>query len=256
MGPLASAEFVKTIYQLSRCENEQALPPLALWSDPCIPDRTESILNNNREALLEGLIRGLTRLTACDVTDIVICCVTIHHVLDQLPAELRRKVISLIDVIHEHVLSSDKQYLLLCTNGTRQIRLFENHYLWNRVQGRIVLPSAKDQERIHQLIYRIKQYRYRPADVDFLNELTKTYAVDSFIAGCTEIHVLVREYGLSLELTQKCPCLDPLMILAEIISDSRVSSRPGSGQYLDCASERGQATLPDLFYFQEPNSMN
>lgn len=238
MGPLASAEFVKTIYELSPYENEQASPPLVLWSDPCIPDRTDYLLNGKRELLLDGLTRGLTRLAACDVTDIVICCVTIHDVLDQLPAELRSKIISLVDVIHEQVLINDKRYLLLCTNGTRRIRLFENHHLWNRMQGRIVLPTAQDQERIHQLIYRIKQYSYCPADVDFLNDLTTSYGVDSFIAGCTEIHVLVREYGLALELTQKSPCLDPLMILAEIISDSTLQTGTSNTEGAFCASLR------------------
>jgi aspartate racemase len=116
------------------------------------------------------------------------------------------------------VCKSEKRYLLLCTSGTRKVGLFEYHRLWNSTQDRIVLPSEKDQERIHELIYRIKQYKHCAADVEFLNELVQSYGVDSFIAGCTEIHVLVRDYGLAHGFAQSGPCVDPLMVVAGTIS--------------------------------------
>jgi aspartate racemase len=224
MGPRASAEFVKTIYELCPEDKEQSAPPLILWSDPRIPDRTECLLDGRQDLLLEQLTESLWRLAACDVTGIVICCVTIHQVTDLLPVALRSRIISLVDVIFEDVLRQERRYLLLCTNGTRKVRLFEGHRLWHSTQGRIVLPSEKDQERIHELIYRVKRDQHCPADVEFLNELVKSYGVDSFIAGCTEIHVLVREYGLALNLAQACPCLDPLMVLAEMIAQSTLSA--------------------------------
>src|SRR5258708_29921997 len=210
MGPLASAEFVKTIYELCPEDQEQFAPPLILWSDPRLPDRTACILEGRQDLLLEKLTESLERLVACDVTDIVICCVTIHQVTDLLPQALRSKIISLLDVIFEDVLKSQRRYLLLCTNGTRKVGLFESHRLWNSTQDRIVLPSEKDQERIHELIYRIKQHQYGAADVEFLNDLARSYGVDSFIAGCTEIHVLVRDYGLARGFPQPGPFFAPL----------------------------------------------
>jgi aspartate racemase len=220
MGPFASAEFVKTIYELCPEGQEQFAPPLILWSDPRMPDRTDCILDGRQELLLEKLTESLERLVACDVTDIVICCVTIHQVTDLLPQALRSRIVSLLDIIFEDVLKSQRRYLLLCTSGTRKVRLFENHRLWNSTQGRIVLPSEKDQERVHELIYRIKQNKHCAADVAFLNDLVRSYGVDSFIAGCTEIHVLVRDYGLTRGFAQPGPCIDPLMVVAGTISQS------------------------------------
>ena len=220
MGPLASAEFVKTIYQLSPEDHEQDTPPLVLWSDPRMPDRTEYILDGRQDVLLEKLTESLRRLVACDVSGVIICCVTIHQVMDLLPLDLRARIISLVDVIFEEVLKSERRYLLLCTKGTRKVRLFENHRLWNSTQGRIMLPSEPDQELIHELLYRIKQYKHCSADVMFLDELVQRYGVDSVIAGCTEIHVLVRDYGLA----QTGRCLDPLMVLAEMISQSTLTA--------------------------------
>jgi aspartate racemase len=224
MGPLASAEFVKTIYEFCPDDQEQFAPPLILWSDPRMPDRTDCILDGRQDLLLEKLTEGLERLVACDVTDIVICCVTIHQVTDLLSRHLRSKIVSLLDLIFEDVLKSQKRYLLLCTSGTRKVRLFENHRLWNSTQDRIVLPSERDQERIHELIYRIKQYKHSSADVQFLNKLVRSYGVDSFIAGCTEIHVLVRDYGLMRGFAQPGPCVDPLMVVAKMISESTLSA--------------------------------
>jgi aspartate racemase len=222
MGPLASAEFVKTIYELWPGECEQESPSLILWSDPRMPDRTESLLSGRQDLLLDRLTENLWQLAACDVTDIVICCVTMHQVIDQLPVALRAKIISLVDVIYDHILEDDRRHVLLCTNGTREVQLFESHPFWNRARKQLLLPAAEDQQRIHDLIYRVKQYRHQPEDVVFLKSIIEKYEVDSLIAGCTEMHVLVRTYGLAMGENSDCSFLDPLMILAERISQATV----------------------------------
>jgi len=42
MGPLASAEFLTSIYELSLGRTEQNMPRLCLVSDPTVPDRTKA----------------------------------------------------------------------------------------------------------------------------------------------------------------------------------------------------------------------
>lgn len=49
MGPLASAEFVNTVYRLNMTEPEQQAPALVLRSDPSIPDRTAAILSGDTQ---------------------------------------------------------------------------------------------------------------------------------------------------------------------------------------------------------------
>jgi aspartate racemase len=218
MGPLSSAEFVKTIYELRAGESEQEGAPLILWSDPRIPDRTECILRGRQDLLLERLTKSLEGLIACDVTNIVICCVTIHHIIDLLPRALRARIVSLVDVIYSEVLERKERCVLLCTNGTREVRLFEKHSLWESARSQIVLPSWEDQQRVHNLIYQVKTCSQQPANIDFIKDLVTKYEADSFIAGCTELHVLIREYRTSLDCDQNCSYLDPLMVLGEAIS--------------------------------------
>src|SRR3977135_3492182 len=78
IGPLASAEFLKTIYEYSQGEPEQASARVVLYSDPSFPDRTEALLAGADAVLLEKLIEALEYLRCLSVSRIVICCVTIH----------------------------------------------------------------------------------------------------------------------------------------------------------------------------------
>src|SRR4051794_23649290 len=62
LGPLASAEFLKTIYKQSPREREQEAPRVLLYSDPTFLDRTEALLNGSDSQLLDQLVEALTRL--------------------------------------------------------------------------------------------------------------------------------------------------------------------------------------------------
>src|SRR5436309_5448155 len=95
MGPLASAEFLSTLYQLNITDPEQDSPSCILLSDPTIPDRTQAILNGGIEELAARLSRALQDLASLGADRIVIACVTAHHVLPHVPEPLRLKVVSL-----------------------------------------------------------------------------------------------------------------------------------------------------------------
>ena len=70
MGGLASAEFVKTIYEFSGELSlpEQAGPVVAMYSDPAFPDRTEAFLRGETQPILTRLIDALDRLDRMGAT--------------------------------------------------------------------------------------------------------------------------------------------------------------------------------------------
>ena len=222
MGPIASAEFLKTIYEQVKAKQEQEAPVVILVSDPTFPDRTECFLSNQKEALLRQLHATLLRLDSFQVTKIIICCVTIHYLLPLLPEELKRKIVSLLDLALSSVVETGRKHLLLCSTGSRQMRLFENHDLWEKAEHLIAMPSEEDQDAIHTLIYRLKVNSQSPDDLDFLYSLMARYEVDSFIAACTEIHLLSRQLRHSGR--SEIHCVDPLMILADRIVENGSSS--------------------------------
>ena len=210
LGPLASAEFVKTIYEYSVGAGEQRSPAVLMYSDPGFPDRTETLLSGSYEHLLKRLVGALELLCERNVSEVIICCITIHYLLPELPSHLREKVSSLLDPIMERVSEMRTKQLMLCSNGVRQLSVFERHPAWQHAGQYIVMPDADDQQRIHTLIYEIKRNRNLDSISAALEELFVKYRVDGFIAGCTEMHLFARKFR---------NCIDPLAIVAKQLAN-------------------------------------
>ena len=218
LGPMASAEFLKAIYENSLREREQEAPRVIMYSDPTFPDRTDAILSGDYDALMERLVSNLRALSFLGATRMIICCVTAHNLLKNLPPDLRTKLVSLVDIIFEQIIQSPERRLLVCSKGTRQTRLFEEHELWPATQEYIVLPDERDQELIHyDLIYQIKKRRNVYQLVPALKNLLAKYRVDSFISGCTEMHIIARRLVFTNGNGNKHSSIDPLSIIAERI---------------------------------------
>ena len=218
MGPLASAEFLKTLYEHNLSElREQDAPRVIMYSDPSFPDRSEALLNGNSQPLLANLTAALLRLQEMGTAENILCCITCHHLLPQLPNSLRRPVISLIDLIFNQILEQPGKYLLVCIKGTRQLNLFQNHALWQLTKDRIILLDQPDQAAIHRLIYQLKRNTicHRMA-LRSLERLKHRYQADYLIAGCTEMHLL-NKYALSRKFFAQTVFLDPLVIAAQTL---------------------------------------
>jgi aspartate racemase len=215
MGPLASAEFAKTIYERTLAEREQDSPIVFMLSDPTFADRTQALLAGADDALLSHLIRALDELRKIGATKIVICCVTIHQLLPRLPPELRARIISLLDVTFARVAKTPKRHLLISTIGSIKLKIYERHPQWEAVKDRIIVPDEADQKFIHdEIIYQIKKNRDLNDLVPVLESLLLKYDIDSFIVGCTEIHLLAKQF-VSSQAGGRFTCIDPLTAIAE-----------------------------------------
>src|SRR5215470_19225208 len=115
LGPMASAEFLKTVYEYGIGENEQDAPIVVMYSDPTFPDRTDSFLAGESDLLLARLTAALQFLSDAGASRIVICCMTIHHLLPRLSDHLRARVVSLLDVIFANLEREPRRHLLICS---------------------------------------------------------------------------------------------------------------------------------------------
>ncbi len=221
LGPLASAEFVKTIYEQSSLSTsvEQLMPRVLLVSDPSFPDRTERLLRGDSAELLARLSTTLQQLATAQDGPMVICCNTIHALLPQLPTALARRVISLFDVVFAELLEAQQPHLALCTIGTRQLGLFERHPAWHQASAYLRFPNDADQQAIHQMIYRIKLGGLDAASTALLHHLAETYRVSAFVAGCTEMHILAKQCA---QARLPFGFLDPLRIIAQKLSHQQL----------------------------------
>lgn len=218
MGGLASAEFLKTVYETAAGEREQDGPVVMLFSDPAFPDRTEAFLAGREEVVLERLVRALERLRGSGVSRVVMCCFTLHHLLPRLPPELRERVVPLLDVLMEELANARGRYLLVCSTGARTLGLFDRHPRWDEVRGRVILADPEDQRRIHHdLIYPVKRNAGMHGLVRMLDELIGRYGADGFIVGCSEVHVLAKQHFATFGPERRRACIDPLAAVADAI---------------------------------------
>jgi len=216
LGPRASADFLSSIYDYNLVEVEQHSPSLILYSDPSFPDRTEIFRAGRDRELLELTQAALDKLCDMGVAKIVIACITLHHLVPQLRPDLRRKIISLPEIIISRLSETKQRHLLITSNGTRSTRIFENHPCWNTAAAYSVWPDEADQELIHERIYReIKANARVESFVLFLEDLCAKYEVTSLVAGCTDIHRITRHLLLNGGNHRKFSVIDPLHIIAQ-----------------------------------------
>ncbi len=222
MGPLASAEFLKTIYECSGAASarDQDAPHVILFSDPSFPDRTEAFLRGDDAPVRERLTAALESLCALGAGRIVVCCMTIHHLLPGLAAHLRGRVVSMLDVVFDEMEREPARRLLVCSTGTRRLKLFERHEGWARAKDDIVFPTDAEQAAVHELIYEVKRNRRIAEAADFLKRLMRKHEVDSFIAGCSEVHMLAKQFGDSEARARVC--IDPLAIIARHVAERSI----------------------------------
>lgn len=212
MGPVASAEFVRSLYREAAFRREQAAPACILLSDPLIPDRTQALLDGRGDEVLGRLVTGLERLEAAGATRTLAACVTIHHWVPRLPPPLRRRLISLVDVILDEVAAAPGRALLLCTSGARHGRVFEQHPMWASVSGSVVFPDARDQARVHGWVFALKAQRRPRAVLDGIAGLMARYGADRWISGCTEFHLAAN--ALRARGADPDAIIDPLHVVA------------------------------------------
>jgi aspartate racemase len=217
MGPLSSAEFLRTIYECAPGEREQDSPAVVMLSDPGFPDRTTAFLAGEEDTVLGPLVAALERLRDAGATRTVICCMTVHHLLPRVPGELRERVVSLPQLATELLLETEGRHLLVCSSGTRAFRLLEREPLWERVRDRVVLAGDEDQAAIHRdLIYPMKRPCEMAAQAGILERMLDRYGADGFVVGCSEVHILAKH--LRARGGRAWSCVDPFQHLAETLS--------------------------------------
>ena len=92
----------------------------------------------------------------------------------------------------------------------------------------VVLPSEDDQNTIHRdLIYPMKTSFDISTQFPLLQSLLEKYEVNSFIAGCSEVHMLAKHFLASGNQSSKYSAIDPLATLAREWAETGTKPRLG-----------------------------
>ncbi|WP_193196874.1 aspartate/glutamate racemase family protein [Nostoc sp. MG11] len=214
MGPVVTAEFLKSIYEYNQfIDKEQEAPNVIVFSLPSAPDRTSSINNGNEREFIDFIQLHLENLNKL-VDRIVIGCCTSHYALPHIPEHLTNKVISLIKIADQQLQEHDEPALLLASTGTYHKKLFHEGCA---ATNRIISLSEKDQYSIHELIYRVLKRGQDPLTILVdIQALLHKYNTRSYISGCTEFHLFTK--SLKLNKIDSIKAIDPLTTIAQNFS--------------------------------------
>lgn len=229
LGPLASARFLATIYRSFRDVPEQQTPRIVLYSDPTFPDRTERFLRGEEEEVLAQAVMATESLLSLGVDQMLFCCYTIHRIVPRLPAPVRERLVSLLDLAVTAGLAAEGEILLLCTNGTRKLRLFEGARNWSQLADRVRFPTDTEQQAVHDVLYDLKK-NCDPVDAfERLAGLLGSHKVDHWMLGCTELHLLSSARAGDRSPPSVPNLLDPLQRAADLIKADALHQMTYSG---------------------------
>jgi aspartate racemase len=147
---------------------------------------------------------------------------TMHHLLPELPDGLRSRVVSLLDVTFGRLEESPRRHLVLCSTGSRKLRLYQRHPRWPAVENLVVFLDDADQDRLHELIYELKLNRAVHETCRFVESLLKKYGAGSFVVGCSEIHMLAKHFFQDAARREAYDCTDPFALVAERLADGKL----------------------------------
>ncbi|WP_460111159.1 aspartate/glutamate racemase family protein [Streptomyces sp. YKOK-J1] len=221
MGPLASTELLRTVYQTGDGRSEQETPRVLLWSDPAVVDRTEAIGTGDLEPLYRAVENAVSGLVTAGAERVVVACVTAHRVLGDLPPELLARCVSLVDVVHEELVRTARPHLLLCTKGTAQAGILTSGPFAERAVRHLVMLRPDDQEALHREVYRVKRGGDPLRAADFLRDTLPRYGVRRFVAACTELHLVTRAIAATGR-SDEFPAIDPLTVVAQRIKNGEL----------------------------------
>ena len=194
MGPAAGAEFLVRLTEQTPATCDQEHIPVILWSDPTVPDRSTSLLNND-DLPWEKLKRGIQGLKNADCDHIVIPCNTAHFWYDRL-VDLGVPITHIVDSVADELRAQNITGTIgvMGTRATMQLGLYNKRLTeqgWN-----CITPTSKEMEDYVQpgidLIKANKPVSANGMLMTVVRSLIKQGA-QAVVLGCTEIPLVVRE---------------------------------------------------------------
>ena len=213
MGPAATAEFYKSVVDLTPASKDQEHIPTLIYSLPQTPDRTASIESGDT-AIYAFLREGIKTLEANNAYCIAMPCNTVHLFYDYMDSITDVPIIHMIRETAKKIKDKHPNIEiigLMGTSATINSRLYQKEL--EKVGFAVVTPEAEMiQSNIMEAIYGIKAKTDHQVNEDLLAEaadqLVKKGA-ELIVLGCTEIPLAFNADRVDI------PVVDAGQVLAE-----------------------------------------
>ncbi len=202
MGPAATAQFYSDFVAATPAKQDQDHYHVIIDSNVKTPDRTGFVYGDGLSPLPE-MVKSAKRLANAGATVGCIPCMTAHYFYDDLVKQIDYPIIHAMATVAEYI---DKQFPnikrvgILCTDGTRKMRLFDKHL--SSVEA--IYPTDEVQKKVMQAIYGENGIKAGYTVGEPCQLLTS--AADSLIArgaqliiaGCTEVPLALKQAHVSV----------------------------------------------------------
>lgn len=197
MGPLATAELMKSITLMTEAGSDNEHIHVIVDSNTAIPDRTAAILGGGEDPRPE-LIKSARRLERAGADVLIMPCNTAHYFL----ADIRGHVaIPFISMIEETVSEAGRLGLhtvgLLSTAGTAQSGVYDAAF---RAAGIVAQkPDEKEQACVTDIIYggvKAGNFTMDTAAIRRLITRMQKDGAEALVLGCTELPIAFERFGL------------------------------------------------------------
>lgn len=211
MGPRATADFMAKLVARTAVDTESDHLPIAVWSNPEIPDRTLALLGRGPSPV-PALADGVRRLIGLGATTIAIPCNTAHAYLDELRARTSAEFLDMIEATVTAVRTEHpdaRNVGILSTFGTRRAGLYAAACRRSGLVP-VELPEADQQRLVDPAIRAVKVGSNLPDAARRIREAAGVLVglgATAVIAGCTEIPLVTYEASEIVPIVDATDCL-------------------------------------------------
>lgn len=222
MGPLAGVELHRLIIEATPATKDQEHLQIMLFTNPAIPDRTESLQKNDGTAFAAVAGESARELEKAGVDVILLACMTAHSRLMQIQAKTKVPILSGIPLVHTALTMHfpKAKVALLATPGS----IRSGVYTRNSPMIDWMLPEPETQTLVTDAIYKIKA-GHIGIGTQILKSAIHTLGRQGatvFILGCTELGLLYAELQ-----EQNVTVIDPMRLMAHhVVLLSQLMSTP------------------------------
>jgi len=213
MGPEATLDMYKYIIEHTPAQRDQDHIPVLIYSIPQVPDRTESILNNNHTEIINYLTTSAKVLEKGNADFIIIPCNTAHYYIDYIRKAVNIPVLNMIEETRDYVLNrydSISEIGLLATTGTHKTELYQNVFKSEGIE--VVIPEDDVQNNlVMESVYSVKAKRNLTKAKALMRKAVDYFQnknIKIIIMGCTEVPLVLNQKTCPLDL------INPSVVIA------------------------------------------
>ncbi len=206
-GPVAGAHFYTRLLQLVDAKSDADYPAIVLLSRPDIPDRLQFLLHGGPSPV-PWFTQMARQLDALNVDLVAIASATSHVFLPEVEKACRARAVSLLAAVGAEVARQGARRVgLLATSASVRLHLYEPYLPQGSV---LVTPPDTLQAELDRIIYAFK--RGEPGitlarEIMVLMDQPWAAGLETFILGCTELHLVAAEIGRAHRTIDSVDCL-------------------------------------------------